>query len=138
MAADEVHCDKPLAKGYLGVLENRSEQDREIRLAVRAMEAPVCTADAVVLTAERTNNVLLIPPGFKNSLAALVLGIEVLSESENGVEMCEVNHIAQVLRFIYLFIPQTWTFLTQKTILFSTIFQKLTGFWWTTGISIYR
>ena len=67
----------------------------EISLAVAAMESSVSTADAMVLSAERADNVILVPTGLEDSLAALVLGVEVRSEFVYAIELAEVNHKSQ-------------------------------------------
>ena len=95
MAGDKVHCKKPLDKWNLGVLKDSSNGNGEVRLAVVAMETSVSTAYAMVLSAERANSVILVPTGLEDSLAALVLGVEVRGEFVYAVELAEVNHKSQ-------------------------------------------
>ena len=66
-----------------------------------ATEGTVLAGVAMVLTAEGANHILPVPTGLKDSLSALVLGGEVVGEFKYGVEAGEVNHKAQVLRFLY-------------------------------------
>jgi len=61
-----------------------------------AMEATIGTTHAMMLSAERTNHIVLIPTRLEDSPTALVFGIEVGSEFEYGVESAEVNHKSQV------------------------------------------
>ena len=56
------------------------------------MESTVSTAYAMMLTAERTDNIDLIPTGFKDSLTALFFSIEVWGEIKYAIEMTKVNH----------------------------------------------
>lgn len=95
VAGDKIHGEKPLHKRNLGILEDSTYGNGEVRLAVAAMESSVSTADAMVLPAERTYNVILVPTGLKDSLATLVLGVEVRSEFVYAVELAEVNHKSQ-------------------------------------------
>lgn len=95
VAGDKVHSKKPLDKRNLGILEDSAYGDGEVRLAVAAMESSVSTADAMVLPAERADNVILVPTGLEDSLAALILGVEVRSEFVYTVELAEVNHKSQ-------------------------------------------
>ena len=95
VAGDKVHSEKPLDKRNLGILEDSTDGNGEVRLAVAAMESSVSTADAMVLSAERADNVILVPTGLEDSLAALVLGVEVRSEFVYAVELAEVNHKSQ-------------------------------------------
>lgn len=98
---NEIHRNEPLAEGYLGILEDGSDQDREMGLAMTAMETTIGSDGAMVLTAERANNILLVPTGLKDGLTAFLLGGEVIGEFEDRVESSEVNHKAQVSRFLY-------------------------------------
>lgn len=98
---DEIHRNEPLAEGYLGVFKDGSHKDGEVRLAVTAMETTIGTAYAMVLTAERTYDILLVPTGFKDGLAAFLLGREVIGQFEDRVESSEINHKAQVSRLLY-------------------------------------
>lgn len=95
VAGDKIHGEEPLDKRNLGILEDSTYGDGEVRLAVAAMESSVSTADTMVLPAERTDNVILIPTGFEDSLAALVLGVKVRSEFVYAIELTEVNHKSQ-------------------------------------------
>lgn len=95
VAGDKVHSEKPLDKRNLCVFEDSTNGNGEISLAVAAMESSVSTADAMVLSAERTDNVILVPTGLEDSLAALVLGVEVRSEFVYAIELAEVNHKSQ-------------------------------------------
>ena len=95
VAGDKVHSEKPLDKRNLCILEDSAYGNGEVRLTVAAMESSVSTADAMVLSAERTDNVILVPTGLEDSLAALVLGVEVRSEFIYAVKLAEVNHKSQ-------------------------------------------
>ena len=95
VAGDKVHCKKPLYKRNLGILKDGSYGYREVRLTVAAMESPVSTTYAVMLSAERADNVILVPTGLEYCLAALVFGVEVRSEFVYAVELAEVNHKSQ-------------------------------------------
>ena len=95
MATDEVHGDEPLAEGNLRVLEDGSDGDGEVRLAMVAVEPSVGTAHTVMMSAEGADNILLVPTGLEDSLAALVLGVEVRSEFVYAIELAEVNHKSQ-------------------------------------------
>ena len=86
VAGNEVHRNEPLAEGNLRVLEDGSDGDGEIRLAMVAVEPTVSTAYAVMMSAEWADNILLVPTGLEDSPAALVLGVEVLGEFEYGIE----------------------------------------------------
>ena len=77
VAGNKVHCKKPLYKRNLGVLKDSTYGNGEIRLAVAAMESAIGTAHAMVLPAKGADNVILVPTGLEDSLAALVLGVEV-------------------------------------------------------------
>lgn len=95
MARNKVHCKEPLDERNLGILEDSTNGNGKVRLAVAAMESSVSTAYAVMLPAEGADNVILAPTGFEDSLAALVLGVEVRSEFVDAIEMTEVNHKSQ-------------------------------------------
>lgn len=129
----EVHRNEPLAERYLSVLEDSAHQYRKISFATRAVESAVGTTDAMVLTAERANNVLLVPPGVEDSLAALIFGVEVVGEVKDIVEALEVNHKSQVLRFLFIY-TLNLGFSFTKIYSFCIIFQEFTLVLWTTGI----
>ena len=61
VAGDKVHCKKPLDKRNLCVLKDGSYGYGEVRLAVAAMESAIGTAHTVMLPAERTYNIVLVP-----------------------------------------------------------------------------
>ena len=73
----------------------RAYGDGEIRLALAAMKSAVSTAGAVVLPAERADDVILVPTGLEDSLAALILGVEVRCKFVYAIELSEVNHKSQ-------------------------------------------
>ena len=81
-AGDKVHSNEPLAKGYLRVLEDSTNKDGEILTAVRPAEGAILTSIAMVFSAERADNILLVPTGLKDSLATLALSGKVVSEFE--------------------------------------------------------
>ena len=66
-----------------------------------AMVTAIGTSDTVVLPAERADNVILIPTGLKDCLTAFILGVEVGGKFVDAIEVVEINHISQVLRFLY-------------------------------------
>lgn len=105
MGRDKIHGDEPLAEGYLRILEDGSNKDGEIGIAMAAVEAAIGAAYATVLTAEGAYNVMFLPTGFVDGLAAFVLRREVIGEFEDRVEASEVNHKAQVSRCICYYIP---------------------------------
>ena len=105
MGRDKIHGDEPLAKGNLRILEDSTHKDGEIGLAVIAMEPTIGAAHAMMMTAEGANHTLLVPTRFEDGLAALFLGGEVVCQFEDGVESAEVNHKAQVSRFLCSYIP---------------------------------
>jgi hypothetical protein len=100
VAGDKVHGNEPLTEGYLRVLEDSTNKDGEILTAVRTAEGTILTSIAMVFSTERTDNILLVPTGLKDSLATLVLSGKVVGEFEYGIKSAEVNHKAQVLRFL--------------------------------------
>ena len=100
VAGDKVHGNEPLAKGYLRVLEDCADKDGEILTAVRTTEGTILTSIAMVFSTERTDNILLVPTGLEDSLAAFFFSGKVVCEFEYGVESAEVNHKSQVLRFL--------------------------------------
>ena len=104
VAGDEVHRNEPLAKGNLRILEDSSDGDGEVRLAMVAVVSSVGTAYAVMMSAERADNILLVPTGLEDCPAALVLGVEVLGEFEYGIESRKVNHKSK-FEGIYIIIP---------------------------------
>ena len=84
---------------YIGIRNNADG------LAVTAMEPSIGTANSMMMTAEGANHILLVPTRFEDGLAALFLGGEVVGQFEDGVESAEVNHKAQVSRFLCSYIP---------------------------------
>ena len=104
VAGNEVHGDEPLAKGNLRVLEDGSDGDGEVRLAMVAVESSVGTAHTVMMSAEGADNILLVPTGLEDCPAAFVLGVEVLGEFEYGIEARKVNHKPK-FECIYIIIP---------------------------------
>lgn len=93
VAADKVHCHKPLDKGNLGVLKDSSDKHRKVPLAMVATVAAVSTFYAMVTAAVRAYNVTLFPTRIADSTQATFLGIEVFSEFKNRVKVRKVNHI---------------------------------------------
>ena len=61
VAGDKVHCKKPLDKWNLSILKDGSYGYGEVLLAVAAMESAIGTAHTVMLPAERTYNIVLVP-----------------------------------------------------------------------------
>lgn len=133
MARDKVHGEEPLGKRNLGILEDSAYGDGEIRLALAAMKSAVSTAGAVVLPAERADDVILVPTGLKDSLAAPVLGVEVRCEFVYAIELSEVNHKSQDYCSSYIYtIILGLSFIKIQT--FCYYFQLFRRFPWTTGI----
>lgn len=104
VAGNKVHGDEPLAKGNLRVLEDGSDGDGEVRLAMVAVESSVGAARTVMMSAEGADNILLVPTGLEDCPAAFVLGVEVLGEFEYGIEVRKVNHKPK-FECIYIIIP---------------------------------
>ncbi len=77
MCGYQVHCHEPLAKGNLCVLKDSSHKAREVLLTYWAAERTIRTMIAVVFTAERTDDVAILPTRFNDSLFALILGVEI-------------------------------------------------------------
>ena len=96
VAGDKVHRNEPLGKGNLRVLEDGSNEDGEILSAVRATEGTILAGVAMMLTAERANNIVLLPTGVTDSADATLFGGEESRQFDDGVETREVNHKAQV------------------------------------------
>lgn len=92
VATDKVHSHEPLDEWNLRVLEDGSDKHGEIALAVVAAVTAVGAFYAVVASAVRANDVALAPTGVADCTDAALLGVEVLGDCENGVEVREVNH----------------------------------------------
>lgn len=105
VARDKVHRNEPLAEGNLRVLKDSSHKHGEIGLAVTAMETAIGSNGAMVLTAERADNIFLLPTGFVDGLTAFLLGGEVIGQFKDAIEASEVNHKTQVSRCFYIIIP---------------------------------
>ena len=102
MRGNQVHGDEPLDQGYLRVVENRTCRTREVLLAARAAETAVLSPVAMVLSAVRAYGILIFPDTptrFDDCLLADVIVVEVLNESEEAVELCEIYHIPAVFLF---------------------------------------
>ena len=98
VARYKIHSEKPLDETDFRILEYGSNEDGEIRLAVGAMESSVSTGNAMVLSTERTNNIVLFPTGFENVTFAAFLAIEVGRKFDNAIEMTEVYHKIRYVR----------------------------------------
>ena len=92
VAADKVHGHEPLDKGQFGVLEDSTDKAREVLEAVVATETSVTTLGAMVVSAIGANHVTVRPTRFDDGLLAFLLAVEVGCETDNVVELCEVNH----------------------------------------------
>ena len=92
MAGDKVHCKEPFAEAYLRVLKYSSDGNRKVFATFIATEGTILAGFAVVLAAERANDIVLIPPRIKDGLLAFILGIKVGREFKNTVKVVEVNH----------------------------------------------
>ena len=60
------------------------------------MKPSIGAADAMMLTTERADDIVLIPTNFKDSLATFFFGVEVSSEFVDAVEVAEIYHIPHV------------------------------------------
>jgi hypothetical protein len=76
MTADKVHCHKPLAQGYLGILENRANQHGEIGAATVTAVFTIGAFNAFYATAIGAYNVFTPALLFEHLLAAF-LGVEI-------------------------------------------------------------
>ena len=80
MAADKVHCNEPLDKWQLGVLEDSINERRKVLVALCAMVTSILRHLAMVFATIRANNVLLVtnaPTCFSDGLFTLVIRGEV-------------------------------------------------------------
>ena len=96
VAGDKVHCKKPFHQRNLGILKDSTYGNGEIRLAMAAMKSAIGTAHTVMLPAERTYNIVLVPSWFKDCPAASFLGIKIIGEFVDAIEVTEVYHKSHV------------------------------------------
>ena len=100
MRRDKVHCQEPLDKWQLGILKDSTNEAREVLVAPCAMETTILGHLAMMLTAIRANNVLLLtdtPTTLNDGLLSLLIRSEIRGKGDNAVELLEINHIAIVL-----------------------------------------
>ena len=80
MTADKVHCNEPLDKWQLGVLEDCANETRKVLVALSAMETSILGHLAMMLATIWANNVLLVantPTCLSDGLLALVIRVEI-------------------------------------------------------------
>ena len=103
MGADEIHRNEPLAKTDFSILEDCSNQYREVLSTLWAAERTILAGVAVVSATERANDIVLIPTGIEDSLLAFGLAVEVVGKGEYGVESGEVNHKTCIFGVLILY-----------------------------------
>jgi hypothetical protein len=89
VAADKVHCNKPLNKRQLSIVENSLDKTREILATVLTTELTVFANNTVMLVTVWTFNILLVthtPTCFCNGLLALLVCVEVHRHINDVVE----------------------------------------------------
>jgi hypothetical protein len=59
VAADKIHCNKPLDKWQLSVLKHCLNKTREVAVALSTVETTILGELAMVFATVRANNVLL-------------------------------------------------------------------------------
>ena len=128
MARDKIHRNEPLAKGNLRVLKDSSHKHGEIGLAMTAMETAIGSNGAMVLTAERTNNIVLRPTRFVDGLTAFLFGREVIGQFKDAIEASEVNHKKPKFKVFLHYYTLNLGFSFKKSRLFELIFNDLHGF----------
>ena len=101
VAGDKVHGDKPFHQRNLGVLKDSAHKDGKVRPAVVAVESSIGSRSAVVLSAERANNVVLLPSGITDCLPALLFGVIVGGKFVNAVESVYLNHTSNFISVFY-------------------------------------
>ena len=92
---NEIHGNEPFHKWEVAVLKNCSDPAREITLALVAAELSVLACGTVMLSAVRTNDVLVLtntPSCFHDCLSASVFVIEVHCHCDKVVKLWEIYH----------------------------------------------
>jgi hypothetical protein len=80
---DKVHSQEPLDKWQLGIFEDSTNEARKVLVAPCAMETSILGHLAVMLTAIRANNILLLtntPTTLYDGLLAFVIRGEIRCE----------------------------------------------------------
>jgi hypothetical protein len=74
---NKVHCQEPLDKWQLGILEDCTNKAREILATVLATELTVLASHTVMTTTVRAYNITIRPSTFDNGLLALIVRVKV-------------------------------------------------------------
>ena len=78
MRRNKIHCYEPFLKWKVGIFKYRSNQAREVMLALITTETTVLALYAMVLTTMWTNNIIS-PTSFCKCLFADILVIEMIN-----------------------------------------------------------
>jgi hypothetical protein len=74
---DKVHSQEPLDKWQLGVLEDSTNEAREILATVLATEFTVLASHTVMTTTVRAYNITIRPSTLDDGLLALIVRVKV-------------------------------------------------------------
>ena len=90
MGRDKIHSQEPLDEWQLGILEDSTNETREILATVLATELTVLASHAVMTATVRTNNITIRPTTFDDGLLALLVRVEIRGEGDNAIELLEI------------------------------------------------
>ena len=115
MTRYEIHGEKPFHEGYLGILEYGSNEDGEVLATMIATIRAVLASGTMVLSAERADDIILLPTRVADITAATFLAVEVGSQLDNAVEVTEVYHKNTMLRYLCILYTQSIVFSYKKS-----------------------
>jgi hypothetical protein len=95
---DKVHSQEPLDKWQLGILEDSTNETREILATVLATELTVLASHAVMTTTVGAYYITIRPTTLDDGLLAFLVRVEIRGEGDNAIELLEIYH-------------NTWSFL---------------------------
>ena len=96
MRRDKVHSQEPLDKWEFGILEDSTNEAREILTTVLATELTILAYNTMMTTTVGAYDITVSPTTFDDGLLALLVRVEIRGEGDNTVELLEINHNAEL------------------------------------------
>jgi hypothetical protein len=89
---NKVHSQEPLDKWQLGILEDSTNEAREIFTTRLATKFTVLASHTVMTTTVGANHITIRPTTLDDGLLALLVRVEIRGEGDNAVELLEIYH----------------------------------------------